>query len=362
MSAEPVIISPVAERTLGKRNFSLLERCIEVCSARPASLVFPDGEDFRSVRAALRLRNEGLGDVVLLGRPMAVRSVLRAELAKNGNGGRVESLRVVDPASPQVLEKNTADYMELVRAGGKEITEEEARRYMATVPACAAMMVRRAEVEGGVGGNVSSTADMLRAGLKVLGVAPGGKTISSFFFMIAPVSSQDPRKVVVFADCGVIPEPSSEQLVDIAVDSAEQFRRMTGEEPKVAMLSFSSHGSAKHPRAGFVREVVEMVRGRKPELVIDGELQFDAAMVPEVARQKVPDSPVMGEANVLIFPSLEAGNIGYKIAQRMGGYTAIGPLLQGLGGCWHDLSRGCNAEDMYQVSLIGATLERGVKL
>lgn len=341
------------------RNFSLLGRCIELCSRKPASLVFPDGEDIRAIRAAIRLRDEGLGNAVLLGRPLAVRTLLRAELAKSNRANRSESIRVLDPEAPEFLARNTAEYVKMQREKGKYISEEEARKFMSTKPAAGAMMVRLGEVEAGVGGNVSSTADMLRAGLRVLGIAPGGKTISSFFFMIAPMESKDPRKVLVFADSGVIPEPNSEQLVDIAIDSAEQFRRMIGEEPKVAMLSFSSHGSAKHPRAEFVRGVVDMVRQKRPDLVIDGELQFDAAVVPDVARQKVPDSPVKGEANVLIFPSLEAGNIGYKIAQRLGGYTAIGPLLQGIAGCWHDLSRGCSAEDIYQVSLIGAGLQRG---
>lgn len=340
------------------KTFSLLGRCIELCSARPASLVFPDGEDIRAVRAAIRLRDEGLGRAVLLGRPLAVRAILRAELAKSGRAARAESIRVIDPAAPELLERNTAEFIRIMRQSGKEICGEGARKFMAAGPGAGAMMVRRGEVEAGVGGNLSSTSDMIRAGLRVIGVRPGGKTISSFFFMIAPVGSYDQRQVLVFADSGVIPEPSAEQLVDIAVDSADQFRLMTGEEPKVALLSFSSHGSAKHPRAEFVRGVARLVREKRPDLIADGELQFDAAMVTEVARQKVPESPLGGGANVLIFPSLEAGNIGYKIAQRLGGYTAIGPLLQGLAGCWHDLSRGCSADDIYQVSLIGAALQR----
>ncbi len=340
------------------KPFSLLGRCIELCSAKPASLVFPDGEDSRAVEAAVRLQEEGLGDALLLGRPFAVRALLRDAMAKVGHAGSSVNLRVLDPASPTMVERNTAEFMQIMRDKGKSISEDEARAFMSTGPGAGAMMVRRGEVEAGVGGNISSTGDMIKAGLRVIGVKPGGKTISSFFFMLAPMASYDHRQVLVFADCGVIPVPTDEQLVDIATDSADQFQMMTGEQAKVAMLSFSTNGSSAHPRAKFIKEVVAKVRAARPDILVDGELQFDAAMVPEVAKQKLKDSPVAGEANVLVFPSLEAGNIGYKIAQRLGGYTAIGPLLQGLNGCWHDLSRGCSAEDIYQVSLIGAALNR----
>lgn len=337
------------------KDFSLLGRCMELCSLKPATLVFTDGEDSRAVRAAMRLRGEGLAKVVLLGRPLALRRYLRDSVSGKGAG---ENVTVMDPASPEFLARNTADYIKIMHEAGKSVTGDEARRFMATAPAAGAMMVRRGEVEGGIGGNVSSTADMLRAGLRVLGLEPGCNTVSSFFFMIAPVGSHDPRKILVFADGGVVPEPTAEQLADIALGAASQFTGMTGQEARVALLSFSSHGSAKHPRADFVRTVARSLRERRPDLMVDGELQLDAAIVPEVAKQKVPESALGGMANVLVFPSLEAGNIGYKLAQRLGGYTAIGPLLQGLNGCWHDLSRGCSEKDMYQTALIGTALHR----
>jgi phosphotransacetylase len=263
----------------------------------------------------------------------------------------------VDPSSPAVLEANAAAYRDLARTGGKEISEADALAFMRTRAAAGAMLVRRGEVEAGIGGNLTSTAYMLRAGLRVLGTAVRGGTVSGFFFMVAPEIGESSR-VLIFADAAVTPEPTADQLVDIALDSAHHYRRMTGEEPRVAMLSFSSHGSAAHPKAQLVRGTVERIRRRAPDLLVDGELQFDAAMVPMVAAQKVPDSPLRGRANVLVFPSLEAGNIGYKIAQRLGGYTALGPLLQGLAGGWHDLSRGCSADDICQVALIGAALQR----
>ncbi len=341
-----------------RKPFSLLGRCIELCAAKPANIVFPDGEDPRAVGAAIRLEAERLGDALLLGNPFVIRSILKQELVKMGHVGKLFNIRVLDPASPHHLERNSTEFMQLMQAQNKNISPKEARAFMSTGPGAAAMMVRRGEVEAGIGGNISSTSDMIKAGLRVIGVKPGGKTISSFFFMLAPMDSYDHRQLLIFTDCGVIPEPTAEQLVDIAVDAADHYQLMTNEQAKVALLSFSSHGSAKHPRAAFMREVAAKVRALRPDMVVDGELQFDAAMVQEVATQKLKDSPLQGQANVLVFPSLEAGNIGYKIAQRLGGYTAIGPLLQGLNGCWHDLSRGCSAEDIYQVSLIGAALNR----
>lgn len=342
-------------------NNPLLQRAIDILREKPARVVLTDGEDKRAVAAAIRLTREGLARPVLLGRPLAIRALAQKELWAAGLPG--VPLEIVDPAAPGVLARNTEEYLAKLTAAGKKADPEDAKAFMRLPEAAGAMMVKRAEAEVGIGGNVTSTANMLRAGLRVLGTAAGSKTVSGFFFMIAPESPCGERRdgqgrILIFADGGVIPEPTAEQLVDIAIDSARQFKGMTNEEPRVAMLSFSSHGSAKHPRAEFVRSTVEAIRAKAPGLLVDGELQLDAAIVPAVADQKVPDSPLGGRANVLIFPSLEAGNISYKIAQRLGGYTAIGPLLQGLGGGWHDLSRGCSADDIYQVSLIGAAIER----
>ena len=340
---------------------SLIGRCIDICAANPSKMVLTDGEDVRSIYAAIRLHNENLAQVTLLGRSQVVRALLRSESIKAGLADCSKCIGVLDPSDPDFLARNIADYMQIVRDAGKSAGEGEVREYMSTGPAAGAMLVRRGEVEVGIGGTVSSTSDMIRAGLRILGVAPGGRTISSFSFLVAPPYSRDARKVLVFSDCGVVPEPNAEQLFDIAIGAAENFAYMTGEEPKVALLSFSSHGSAKHPRAKFVHEVAQAVRQARPAMLVDGELQFDAAISPEVARAKAPGSPLKGEANVLIFPSLEAANIATKVAERMGGYRGLGPLLQGLNGGWHDVSRGCSADDFYQVSLIGAVLARGTE-
>ncbi len=335
----------------------LLARAIEVCRAKPTRLVLSDGEDKRAVTAAMRLAREGLAAPVLLGRPAVVSTLMREELCRSND--LPAPIQVIDPLSIDVVYQNALEYLAICRAKGKEISEEKAVRAMLCPLAAGAMMLRRGQVEIGVAGNVSSTTDTLRAGLAVLGTAPGIKTVSGFFFMVSPPDASGERKILLFADAGVIPEPTDAQLVDIAISSAGQYRAMTGDTPRVAFLSFSSHGSAKHPAAERMRKAAEATRAKDPTLIVDGELQFDAAMVPDVAARKTPQSPVRGMANVFIFPSLEAGNIAYKIAQRLGGYTALGPLLQGLNGGWHDLSRGCDADDIYQVALIGAALRKG---
>ena len=334
----------------------LLSRCITLCREKPARIVLPDGEDVRAVSAAMRLGREGLGSAILMGRPLAVRDIARDVL--RNEGGNSVPLAVVDPASAEILERNVFDYMTLQERKGKPVTADEAVTSMCCPLAAGALMVRRKEVEVGVGGNISSTADMLRAGIRLIGTTSGNKTVSGFFFMVSPGKTFKERSVIVFADAGVIPEPTPEQLVDIAVASAGQYAGQMRDTPRVALLSFSSHGSARHPRAERMRDVARAVKERAPNLVVDGELQFDAAFIPDVATRKVPESPVAGRANVFVFPSLEAGNIAYKIAERLGGYTALGPLLQGLDGGWHDLSRGCSAGDIYQIALVGTSLER----
>ena len=327
----------------------LFERCQHACRSNPGTVAFADCMDRRVLEAARQLQAEGLAKPLVVASPFAVRGKLRDE------GLAPAVLTVIDPTSPVLWQRHSEAYLQLQRQRGKSIGEEDARQALACPLAAAAMLVRSGVAEVGVAGSLSSTATVLRTGLNILDRRPGIRSVSSFFVMVSP----DGARQYLFADCAVVPEPTAETLADITIVSAQQARLLLGVEPRVALLSFSTRGSARHPRAEMVREAVEIIRRREPDLKVDGELQFDAAAVPSVAALKAPGSILDGQANVFIFPSLEAGNIAYKMVQRLAGYTAIGPFLQGFDRGWHDLSRGCSAKDIVKVAVIGLCLQRG---
>ncbi len=317
---------------------NILEQIKQKAAALQKTIVLCEGEDSRVVKAAQDATREGIAKIVLIGDPDAI--------AQANPDVDLTGVTIVNNLTSERLPEYIATLCELRKSKG--MTEEQAAALLRDGTYFGAMMLKMGEVDGLVSGACHSTANTLRPGLQIIKTAPGAKAVTSFNLMLCPPQGNQycPDGLVVFADCGLNPTYTSEGLADLAISTAKSAKAIAGIDPKVAMLSFSSKGSAKHDNVSLVAEATRIAQETAPELKIDGELQFDAAIVPSVGEMKAKGSSVAGHANVFVFPDLQSGNIGYKIAERLGGFMAVGPICQGFAKPMNDLSRGCKTEDI----------------
>ena len=323
-------------------EIKLLNEIKEKASKLRKTIVLPESHDERVLKAAEKLTKETTISVITLGDKDRIhKDAKKLDVDLTG-------VRIIDPTTSDKLSDFTNLFFNLRKHKG--VTIEQARSTVQQDLFFAAMMVKENMADGSVAGSASATADVMRAGIQCIGMPEGISIVSSFFLMLFPDRNYS------FADCAVVPDPDKKQLADIAISTADNHRKLTGEEPFIAMLSFSTKGSAKHEAVEKVLKTTEIIRQKRPDLNVDGEMQFDAAVIESIGKKKAPGSNVAGKANVLIFPDLNSGNIGYKIAQRWGKAEAVGPMVQGLKKPFFDLSRGCSVDDIANTAAIAVLM------
>lgn len=331
----------------------LMNKIWNMAKADMRKIVLPEGEEERTIKASRVIKNENLAEIFLVGCEENIKAKAQ-ELDVDLDG-----IQILDPNKSEKTAEYAKAFYELRK--NKGMTEEKADKIVRDPLYFGTMMLKQGDVEGLVSGAVHTTGDLLRPGLQIVKTAPGINVVSSFFLMSVPDCEFGEDGFLLFADCAVNPNPTAEQLASIAISTADSAKGLAKIDPKVAMLSFSTMGSAEHELVSKVRVATDLAKDARPDLMIDGELQLDAAIVPGVAAKKAPESSVAGKANVLVFPDLQAGNIGYKLVQRFAKAEAVGPICQGFAKPINDLSRGCSAEDIVNVVAVTAVQAQNSK-
>jgi len=325
----------------------LMQRIIARAQANKQRIVLPEGTEERTIKAADRLIADGVADIILIGNSVEIESVAAKHKLKN-----IKKAKIVDPLSHEKKSDYTKLLFEIRK--NKGLTLEQAEVLVENPLYLGCLMIKNGDADGEIAGARNTTGNVLRPALQIIKTSPGISVVSGVFLMFTTKKEYGKDGILMFADCAVIPNPNAKELAEIAVATAHTTKALTEIKPKIAMLSFSTKGSAKHEMCDKVIEATRLAKEMVPELQIDGELQADAALMPSVGKSKAPGSLIAGEANVLVFPNLESGNISYKLVQRLGGAEALGPILQGMASPVNDLSRGCSIDDIYKMAAITA--------